>query len=382
MAVEIHGHCDERFGRVRESFAENFREFHEVGASVAITVDGASVVDLWAGHADEARTRPWERDTIVNVASTTKGMTALCAHMLADRGELDFDAPVARYWPEFAQAGKESLPVRYLLTHQAGLATIEKELPTDAMLDWGFMVRALAEQAPSWEPGKKQGYHGLTFGWLVGEVIRRISGRSVGTFLREEVTRPLGVDFLIGFGPEEDHRVAETIHAPADRPASAAARGRASPAGWPRNARDYRAAEIPAANGHTNARALARIYGALARGGEIDGVRLLRPESVERAAVEEANGIDETLGVPTHRTLGFMLRFAEFGDVRRASAFGHAGAGGSQGFADPASKLGFGYAMNRRLSPTAGETRPPTGGMDPRGQRLVEAAYGCQEDRA
>ena len=367
--VEIHGHCDPAFARVAERFALNFAEFPEVGASLAVSLDGASVVDLWAGHADEERKRPWERDTIVNVASTTKGMTALCAHILADRGLLDFNAPVARYWPEFAQAGKESLPVRYLLTHQAGLTRLEKELPQDAMLDWELMVRTLERQAPSWEPGTKQGYHAITFGWLVGEVVRRVSGKSVGTFLRDEVTSPLGVDFLIGFGPEEDHRVADTIRDPEP------VRRSWPPAGWPRNERAYRAAEIPAANGHTNARALARIYGALARGGEVDGVRLLRPEAVRRAAEEQANGIDETLGVPTHRTLGFMLRFIEFGDVRPASAFGHAGAGGSQGFADPEARLGFGYAMNRRLSPAPGESRPPTGGMDPRGQQLVRAVY-------
>ncbi len=367
--VEIDGHCDPAFVRVAERFALNFSEFPEVGASLAVSLDGAPVVDLWAGHADEERERPWERDTIVNVASTTKGMTALCAHILADRGLLDFDAPVGRYWPEFAQAGKESLPVRYLLTHQAGLARVEKELPQDAMLDWELMVRVLEEQAPSWEPGTKQGYHAITFGWLVGEVVRRVSGKSVGTFLQDEVARPLGVDFLIGFGPEEDRRVADTIRDPEPG-------GRSwPPAGWPRNERAYRAAEIPAANGHTNARALARIYGALARGGEVDGVRLLGAEAVRHAAEEQTNGIDETLGVPTHRTLGFMLRFSEFGDVRPASAFGHAGAGGSQGFADPETRLGFGYALNRRLSPAPGESRPPTGGMDPRGQKLVQAVY-------
>ncbi len=371
-AIEVHGHCDERFGAVREAFEANFSDFPEVGASIAVTLDGESVIDLWAGHADEARTRAWERDTIVNIWSTTKGLTALAAHMLADRGQLDFDAPVAEYWPEFAQAGKESVPVRYLLTHQAGLPGFAEDFDQTRMTDWDATVESLAAQTPSWEPGTKQGYHGLTFGWLVGEVVRRVAGKSVGTFVREEIADPLGIDAFIGVGPSEDHRIAEII--PDTRRAEPGAPVRRT-GGVSQNSREWRAAEIPAANGHSNARALARIYGALARGGEIDGVRLLSPEAVRRAAEEQANGPDETLKVPTHRTLGFMLRFAEFDDLRPASSFGHAGAGGSQGFADPPAKIGFGYAMNQMLQPGPGEERPPTGGMDPRGQRLVAALY-------
>ena len=373
----VQGVVRDGFERVREAFEANFADYPEVGAAVAVVRDGETVVDLWAGHADRERKRAWQRDTIVNVWSTTKGITALAAHMLVDRGKLDLDAPVARYWPEFAAAGKEALPVRYLLTHEAGLAALAPDLPAEALLDWDAVVRSLAAQAPAWEPGTKQGYHGLTFGWLVGEVMRRVSGQSVGSFVRSEIAEPLGIDCYIGIGAELDPRVADIlrderpeVRAPADAPA------RPSPLrqlDW--NSRVVRAAEIPAANGHTNARALARIYGALARGGEIDGVRLLSPESVERAAQERANGVDATLGVPTHRTLGFMRRFEEFDDVRPASSFGHSGAGGSQGFADPEARLGFGYTMNRMLMPLPGESRPPTGGMDPRGQRLVRALY-------
>jgi CubicO group peptidase (beta-lactamase class C family) len=370
--IQIQGRCDDRFVAVRDAFAQNFATEPEVGAAVAVSVGGELVVDLWAGHADAKRTRPWERDTIVNLFSTTKGMVALAAHMLADRGQLDFEAPVARYWPEFAQAGKENVPVRYLLTHQVGLNVLEGDLTPEQSRDWDTVVTQLASQTPRWEPGTKQGYHTGTFGHLVGEVIRRVSGKSVGTFVREEIAGPLGVEFLIGFGPHEDARVADVLSDTRTRPAEGIATMIAA-IDW--NARELRAAELPSGNGHGNARALATIYGVLACGGESRGVRLLSREAVDRARVQHANGRDETLGVPTHRTLGFMLPFVEFGDARPVGTFGHAGAGGSQGFADPERTLGFGYAMNQMLNPQPGETRPPTGGMDPRGQRLVQAVY-------
>ncbi|MEE8422228.1 MAG: serine hydrolase domain-containing protein [Dehalococcoidia bacterium] len=369
---DVQGACDDRLSAVRDAFAANFDDFAEVGASVAVTIDGETVVDLWAGHADRARTRPWQRDTIVNVWSSTKGLATLCAHMLVDRGQLDVDAPVTRYWPQFGQAGKESMPVRFLLTHQAGLNRIDAPLPPELAFDWDAQIHALEQQQPRWIPGTRHGYHTGTFGYLVGELIRRVDGRTVGTFLREEVTEPLGIDFFIGFGPEEDHRVADIIAA--ERPPSDGDPVRL-PDSNRTNSREWRAAEMPSGNGHGNARALATVYGALARGGEIDGVRLLSAQQVERSARLVASGHDETLGVPTHRTLGFMRRFAEFDDVRPASTYGHSGAGGSQGFADPDRKLGFGYVMNQMLSPDPDEKRPPTGGMDPRGQRLVAALY-------
>jgi CubicO group peptidase (beta-lactamase class C family) len=379
-SVDVNGICDPRFAPVREVFARNFTEFPEGGAAVAVAIDGKILVDLWAGTANAARSRAWERDTIVNVYSTTKGMVALAAHMLADRGKLDFDAPVARYWPEFAQAGKERLPVRYLLTHQAGLPDIDGELPAGAALDWNAMTTALAAERPRWEPGTKQGYHTSTYGWLVGEVIRRVSGKTPGQFIRDEIAKPLGVSFHLGFNPIGYH-VAEILQDNRQGVSSRGAnalRGVASAMrGVDPNSREYRMAELPASNGHANARALATIYGALARGGEWGKTRLLSPWAIERASVEQANGIDETLKVPTHRTLGFMLRFAEFGDARPATSFGHAGSGGSQGFADPAKRLGFGYVMNQMMSPLPGDPRPPTGGMDPRGQHLVRAVYAC-----
>src|SRR5215470_8677464 len=207
----IQGECAPRFAAVRRAFAENFAQRREIGAAVAVVKDGALVVDLWGGHADAARTRPWQRDTLVHVFSTTKGMTALCAHMLADRGLLDLDAPVARYWPEFAQAGKAEIPVSYVLSHRASLPAVTRELTLADFLDWDTMTAALAAQAPWWEPGTRPGYHPFTYGWLVGEVVRRVSGKTPGVFFREEVGQPLGIDFHIGLAERDDARAAEII---------------------------------------------------------------------------------------------------------------------------------------------------------------------------
>ena len=384
-APEIHGHCDPRFGAVRDAFEEGFRSRGEIGAAIAVVLDGEPLVDLWGGSADLAGRRPWERDTIVNVYSTTKGMTALCAHRLASEGRLDFDAPVAAYWPEFAQAGKAELPVRWLLGHRAGLPAIADPLPPEALYDWHAMTEALAVQAPWWDPGTRHGYHAFTFGWLVGEVVRRVAGRSLGTYFRETFAEPLGLDFHIGLPEAEHARVADLTPMVPDAgaeegqaigeailkdPEGMVARSFTNPptlmsghtgAAW-------RSAEIPGANGHGHARAVARIYGALARGGEIDGVRVLAPEAVARCREEQSAGPDAVLGIETRMGLGFMLgqerREASFGP--NPGAFGHPGAGGSVGFADPEARLGFGYVMNRM------------GGrilLDERPLALIDAAY-------
>ncbi len=218
--VEIHGQCHPRFARVREAFAKEFADGNELGAGVALTLEGEVVVDLWGGHQDRERTKPFERDTLVNVFSTTKGLTAIALHRLVDEGLVDLDAPVARYWPEFAQAGKAALPVRYLLSHQAGLAAIKKILPPGALFDWDLMTRELAAQAPWWEPGKAHGYHALTFGWLNGEVVRRVRGKRIGDVVRDEIARPLGAQFEIGFGPELDAQVAPLHQGPIHPPQS------------------------------------------------------------------------------------------------------------------------------------------------------------------
>ncbi len=344
-------------------------------------LDGKSVVDIWAGHADKAKTRPWTRDTIVNVYSATKGVAATCLNRLVDQGRVDLDAPVARYWPEFAQAGKERVLVRWLLSHRAGLPAVRKTLPAGALLDWAVMTAALAEQEPWWEPGTRHGYHALTFGYLIGEVIRRVDGRSPGAYCREEIAGPLGIDFHIGLDARDDARCAEVIAAPppapgqpnpfaAIDPESMSAKAVNNPPGAMRlsavNSRAWRGAEVPAANGHTNARALARFYGALARGGELDGVRILSPAQIERCLIEQSSGIDAVANVPMRFGLGYRLTqpAALYGPNPRT--FGHTGAGGSLGFADPDAKVGFAYTMNQMGSHIL---------LDPRVVALLDALY-------
>ena len=393
--AQIQGQCDPRFTAVREAFVDNFATREEVGAAVCVYVEGKPIVDLWGGYANAARTRPWDQHTIVNVASTTKGMVALCTHMLVERGLLDLDAPVARYWPAFAQADKAHIPVRWLLSHRAGLPAIRQDMPPQSLYDWHAFTRVLEETAPWWTPGTQHGYHAMTFGYLVGEVIRRISGKSVGQFLRTEVAGPLGADCFIGVQASEDARAAETLPDPPPLPgdttvwdvllrdpASMAARAFANPSYGHEvsNTRACRAAEIPSVNGHTTARALARIYGALADGGTLDGIHLLHPATIEAAIVEQSSGPDAILPFPTRFGLGFMLTMPEqagtsgtgispfppFGPNPRA--FGHPGGGGSIGFADLEGHIGFGYVMNQYQT---GTPRNP----DLRWVTLVEAAY-------
>lgn len=365
---KIEGECDKRYEKVRQAFAENFEKRGELGAAVAIVVDGRPVVDLWGGYADQEKTRGWARDTLVNVYSTTKGLTATCAHRLIDQGKLDPDEPVAKYWPEFAQAGKGNLPVRYLLSHRAGLPAVRKVLSEASIFDWGTMTAALAAEEPFWQPGTKHGYHALTIGWLVGEVIRRITGKGLGTYFREEIAEPLGLDSHIGLAEKHDARVSDLISAPPPKPGEpnlfeeamkdpegATAKAFLNPPVLTKpglvNTRKWRAAEIGGANAHTTARSLARMYGALARGGEVDGYRIVRPESLERFYAEQSYGPDQVLlQMPTRFSMGFMLSQpgASFGPNRKA--FGHPGAGGSLGFADPQAKVGFGYTMNKMAS--------------------------------
>jgi len=383
--VAIEGVCDPRFRGVKEAFGQNFADHGEVGAAVAVMVGGRTVVDLWAGHADAALSRPWRQNTIVNVFSTTKGMTAICAHRLADEGLLDIDAPVAKYWPEFAQAGKSEIPVRYLLSHRAGLPGVRKMLPTGAAYDWETMTSALAAEEPWWKPGTKHGYHALTYGYLVGEVVRRISGESVGTYFRNEIAEPLGLDCHIGLAPEYDARTAEMLPMPPPEggdnpiakalsdPESMTFKAFASPPDLMLpgtvNTRAWRAAEIPAANGHTDARSLARLYGALAQGGELDGYGVLSLEQIDRARVEQSYGEDAVLfGLPSRFGLGFMLDLPEHRIVPRGEIFGHPGAGGSIGFADPEAGVGFGYVMNKMIV-------PPDYFVDPRWRGLIDATY-------
>ena len=383
--IDIHGTCKNGYERVKDAFARNFADGLEVGAALSLVVDGETVLDLWGGYADPGRTRPWNQDTIVNVYSTTKGLTATCIHRLVDQGKLDIDAPVAKYWPEFAQAGKETLPVRYLLSHRAGLPAVDNVLPVEAGFEWEPLRDALAAQKPWWEPGTKFGYHALTFGTLVGEVIRRVSGMTVGQYFRKEIAEPLGMDTYIGFGPELDDRCAEMIPADLseidmDNPTAKALADPSSltfKAFWITpmpfmdplymNKRAWRAAEIPAANGHSDARSLAKMYGALARGGEIDGFRVVSEKQLEAAQVEQSYGEDAILLMPMRFGLGYNLDIPEFQISPTGTIFGHAGMGGSFGYADPAKKIGVGYVMNRMLM--------PPNLIDPRWKPMMDAIY-------
>jgi len=370
----VTGHCDPAFAAVREAFAANFAERQEVGASVAVSVGGRMVVDLWGGSAGGGAA--WERDTIVDIFSVGKAMVALSVLILVERGQVAFDDPVARHWPEFAAADKGSITVAQLLSHQAGLPGVHRALAPDAMYDWGVMTGALAAEAPWWEPGSTHGYHVNTLGFLGGEVVRRVSGRGFARFFADEVARPLGADFHFGLGPAEDPRVAEFVFPsggalPAADPADPLSLVYANPAGISGletvNSRAWRAAVHPSTNGHANARAVATIYSSLAGCGRRGAPGLLRPATLESATTELAAGPDRILGRSSRFGFGFQLTQPERPLGPGRSSFGHFGAGGSLGLADPDADLAFGYAMNR-----FGHRW-----QDPRNQSLLAAAYDC-----
>ncbi|TMR96776.1 serine hydrolase domain-containing protein [Nonomuraea basaltis] len=359
--AEIHGTCDDRFGEVREMLATSLANGDDVGASAAVYVDGEPVVDLWGGYADPDRDVPWQRDTITNVWSTTKTMTALCALILADRGELDLAAPVAAYWPEFAAAGKERVQVRHVLSHTAGLPTFDAPMSVEDLFDWERSTARLAAQPTRWEPGTESGYHVVTQGHLIGEVVRRITGRTLGTFFAEEVAGPLGADFHIGLPAEHDHRVAPVI--PPSPPAGDRRPDepfhpeiRAADA----NTTAWRRAEIPAANGHGNARSVAAIQSVLACGGALGGVRLLSPAGCERALKEQYHGLDRYLGARMRYGMGYAIYGGQ-----RTCYWG--GWGGSMVFVDLDARMTVAYVMNQMVD---------RGGLgDERALGIVLAAY-------
>jgi len=365
---EVHGRCEPAFASLRRALADVIQSGAEIGVALAVHVGKQPVVDLWAGHLDSG-TRPWSANSIVNLYSVGKAVTAVCALRLVEGGQLDLDAPVARYWPEFARAGKTTLPVRYLLTHQAALPAVFRTLPPGAELQWEVMTDALAAQEPWWEPGSGHGYHVNTYGFLVGEVVRRITGKSLGTYLRDEISGPAGVDFFIGFGAELDARCADVIpprpgpdeeqrRVSLDEPLetlSGLARLRVGAYRNPPNlsgqgivnTRAWRAAEVPSTNGHGNARAVARLYAALATDGDLDGVHILSPATVRLAVAEQVYGEDLVLQRPTRFGLGFQLTMPERPLGPGPRSFGHFGAGGSLGFADPDAHIAIAYAMNQ-----------------------------------
>lgn len=385
----VQGHCDRAFEAVANAFIENFRQHAELGASVSVRVGGSAVLDLWGGLRVPDTHEPWTRDTVSVVFSCTKAATALCAQILIDRGQLELDAPMSRYWPEFAQAGKDGATVRMALNHSVGVPALREPVKPGGYCDWDYMVERLSREAPFWAPGTRNGYHMSSFGWVVGELVRRVSGQSLGTFFRNEVAQPLGMDFWIGLPEEIEPRVAPMIRFVPPRgapksdftialitdPKSIPSLAWSNNGGHQTDLRESHAAELGGGGGISNARALARMYQPLANGGEIDGIRLLSRERIEdMRQLSMSSARDETLLIPTRFGQGFMLCMDNHGllpgnAVRIGKqAFGHVGAGGSIGFADPQHQLSFGYTMNRM-----------GGGLllNERGQSLVDAAYSC-----
>ena len=361
----INGMTHDRFGDVRTAFEANFANGSDLGASFCATVEGETVVDLWGGFADAERTRAWEHDTIVNVYSTTKTMTALTALLIADRGDLDFDAPVAKYWPEFAANGKSGVKVSHLMSHSAGLSGWKEPITNDDLYDWDKATSLLAAQAPYWEPGTAPGYHALTQGYLVGEVIRRITGRSVGTVFREEIAGPLGADFHIGLPSSEDHRVAHLIPPP---PGTAIADGpgqteiQANMSNNPgidvaeTRTRGWRGAEIPAAGGTGNARSVAEIHAILANGGVAKGKRFLSEAGCRKALELQIEGTDLILGGPARFGMGFGLAGGVL-PLPNPNMIYWGGYGGSLVIIDMDARTTFGYVMNKMAGTTTGDMR-------------------------
>lgn len=377
----VEGFAVAGFEPVRDAFAANFADQGEVGAACCAIVNGRVVADLAAGHIDPSGSRPYTPDTLQCVFSTTKGAVSICAHILAERGRLDFDAPVAEYWPEFGAANKDRVSVRWLLSHQAGLAAVDQPLTMEMVYAWDPVIAALAAQLPNWHPGSGHGYHAVTFGWLVGEVVRRVSGASVGEFFEREVARPLELDFWIGLPEAQETRVAPVLPAPPPAagdppdpflarlmdPSTLMHRVFTNPGGVLAsvNTREFRAVEIPAANGMATARSIARMYAACID--EVDGIRLLSPKTLAAAMVEQVDGEDLVLGYQTRYGLGFQLSFP-YRPMADEGSFGHYGMGGSVGFAHPERGLAFGYVMNQMRSST---------GVDPRPDALVQALRAC-----
>jgi CubicO group peptidase (beta-lactamase class C family) len=390
--MDVQGHCDERFAGVAEEFERNLAERGELGASVAVTVDGETVVDLWGGHADPERTRAWEKDTLCVAMSSTKGATALAAHLLAAAGELDVDAPVATYWPEFAAAGKDRVLVRHLLNHQAGLPALRDPVPSGGFYDWDDVVGRLAAETPFWEPGTRHGYHALTFGFLVGEVVRRVSGRSLGRFVADEIASPLGLDLYVGLPEGLADRVARLVPPPDPQPGDPLPRflvqaltepdsipglvmlnngGYLVPGEWDSPA--ALAAELPASGGVMNARALAGMYRAIVHDRRVGRFALGAEDIARMGAVQSAGGEDAVLGSPGRWTLGFLKGGATPAGAEPPTlvslseeAFGHTGNGGSIGLADPGCDMSFAYVMNQMSAAM---------GLGPTGQSLVDATY-------
>lgn len=368
----ITGQIDARFAPVWDAFADNFARGEEGGASLAVMIDGKPVIDLWGGFRDIAQTQPWQENTICNGMSVGKAMAATCLHMLIDRGLVELDAPVARYWPEFAANGKEGLLVRWVLDHRSGLPFLTDDLWPGAMYDWDAMTKALAAQAPIWPPGTQPAYHIRTFGFLVGEIVRRVSGKRFGQFFRDEIAAPLAIDYQFGLDPSEFSRCAEFIAraepAPQDPNSMFARAGRQWPVPLDYNADAFRRAEIPSSNAHGNARAVARFYSILANGGSFEGHRVLSRAAVDIARAEQYWAKEAVIGRNNRQALGFLLNSPQFPIGPGNNAFGQSGMGGAMGMCDPDRGLALGYVMNKMHA---------VSNIGPRVMRLIDAVYAC-----
>jgi CubicO group peptidase (beta-lactamase class C family) len=370
------GWCDPRFAAVQDEFRRNFRERGELGAAVSITLDGIVVADMWGGWADEQLRRPWSPDTLVNVFSVGKGLLSVCLARLAGLGLLDPDALVTRYWPEFGAAGKDGITVRQVLSHQAGLPAVRQPLPVGSGLDWRLMTTLLAAEEPWWQPGSGHGYHVNTFGYLGGELIRRITGLSVGEFLQREIAGPLSADVHIGLDAAEHGRAAEfrwpggpaaaTVAADPVPGHQMAQNAYFNPPDFSGvgvvNSAAWRCAQVPSANAHATAAGVARIYSALADGAP---VRVVSDAAIAAATQEQVYGTDLVLGRPSRFGLGFQLTHSERQLGNGPRCFGHFGAGGSVGFCDPDARLAFGYVTNQ-MGPRW---------RNPRNKALMDACY-------
>lgn len=373
---DIHGHCAKGFEPVRDAFAANFASQGEIGASVCVVRNGEVMVDLWGGHADAARTKPWARNTLANVWSTTKGMGALVGGLLVERGLMAYAEKVSKYWPEFAANGKDDITIGQMLSHQAGLCGPSVPTTVEEMCNHTLMAERLAAQAPLWTPGSRSGYHALTVGILLGELVKRVTGKSIGTYFNEEVATPFGVDFFIGLPQSEDARAAEMV--PAKRsnmpggdtlnPSQVAALANPAPSATVPNQRFWRAAELSSANGQGTASGIARVYGALASGGQIEGKDLVLPSTIRAMTASQIEGMDEVLAMHTRWGAGFILNIGGLYGPNDA-AFGHSGWGGSFGMADPKTGLAIAYVMNQMGPDLAGDVRA---------NALIAATYASQ----
>ena len=374
--MQIHGECDPQFSKVKETFEKLYQEDREIGSCFAVYKDGNPLVNLWGGFQDKDKTKPWQKDNLVTVYSTTKGVAAFCIALAMEKGLLKYEERVSTYWPEFSNNGKEDITIGMLMSHQAGICSPETRNVED-YYNQSLMAEKLAGMTPIWEPGTASGYHSMTFGWLTSELIMRVTGKSLGTFFREEVGDQHEIDFFIGLPESEDHRVAELVPFDIVRSENSeqqqveltdAQKSQRNSAGTLdiQNTKAWRQAEIPSANGQGNAGGLAKLYSLIVP--EDNSLKLLKDDTVNQMTTMQIEGRDLVLAVQVRWGVGFILNKHKiiYGPVE--GAFGHSGYGGSCAFGDPENKIGVSYVMNRMLD---------NFNADGRSIELINATYDC-----